>query len=135
MFKRTVNRLEAAFTIGNISIQIRCHPIDGADDLVRFEVNPLDDSEMKDANTSLAFTLHSFDGNSILWLYLGRPPRLVPILPTKHPHAFIDKALILVVFATPRCSYDPVICHVIFLVNANGLRLSAKRRPLQPFVR
>ena len=63
-FKWTVNCPETASTL-DISIQIRRHPIDGADDIVRFEVDPLDDSEMKDANIGMACTFHSFDGNSI----------------------------------------------------------------------
>ena len=76
---------------------------------------------MKDANTGLASTFHSFDGNSIPYLYLGRPLWLAPILPTKHPHAFVDKTLVLVLYATPRCSYDPIICHVILFVRAKQI--------------
>ena len=67
---------------------------------------------MRNANTGLAFPLHSFDGNSIPWLHFGRPLWLFSILPTKHPHALLDEKLISVVYATPRRSYDPVLCHV-----------------------
>jgi len=67
--KRTVNSLETASAIGNVPIQIRRHPVDGADDSVYIEDDSLDDSEMKDANTGLASTFHSFDGNAIPWLY------------------------------------------------------------------
>ena len=65
MFKRTVNRPEAASTLVNVSIQICRHPVDSADDAVRVKVDPLDDSEMKDANAGLAFTFHSFNSNSV----------------------------------------------------------------------
>ena len=103
--------METASTLRNVSIQIRRHPIDGADDIARFADDSLDDSEMKDANTGLAFTFHSFDGNSIPWLYLGRPLCLAPFLPTKHPHSLADETLVLVLYATPRRSYNPIPCH------------------------
>ena len=112
MFERTVNCLEATSTFGNVSVEICRDPVDGADNLVRIKDNSFDNSKMMDANTGLALTLHSFDSNSVSWLHFGRPLWLFPVLPTKHPHALFDETLILMVNATPRCSYDPVLCHV-----------------------
>ena len=56
---------------------------------------------MKDANTDLAFSLHSLNRDSVSFLHLGCPLKLTPFLIAKHPDTLLDKPLILVVFAAP----------------------------------
>ncbi len=56
---------------------------------------------MKDANSALALTLHSFDSNPISWLYPRCSLWLYTLFPTKHPETFLHKALILGVYTTP----------------------------------
>ena len=67
---------------------------------------------MKDTNTALGFSSHSLDCDSVSFLHLGCPLKLMPFLVAKHPTFLLDKSLILVVLATPRRANNPVFCHL-----------------------
>jgi len=108
-----VNRPENVSTRQGESTQISCDPIHGTTYFLPIYEYTFDDSQMEDLNFALALASSSipFDRDSVIFLHLFCPLKLIPFLKAKLPDTLLDKSLILGIIAAPVCAYNPIIRH------------------------
>jgi hypothetical protein len=94
-------RLETSFAFSDITVEVGCTPVNGANDLVSVQDDSFHNADVHNADAHLRLALHSLDGNPITNLNLGGLFGLLAILPSQHPEMLFDESFVLMLRAVP----------------------------------